>query len=56
MKLRSIFSRHLAFQPIDPMADGLAELIEEEQQEHAINLSDDEPDVHFWDDVDMHEA
>ena len=57
MKLaKYLFRSRLAFQPIDPLGDGLGDLIHAEQTEReAINLYD-EPDTRFWDDMDMHEA
>lgn len=52
-----LFSRHLAFQPIDPMGDGLEDLIREEQAEQELIRLNEEPDMRFWDEmIDIHEA
>lgn len=58
MKLaKYLFRSRLAFQPIDPLGDGLGDLIRAEQIEQgAITNLDEEPDNRFWDDMDMHEA
>lgn len=59
--LKWLFSKTMNFQPIDPLGDGLAEEIAEEQHEsQAISLvDDDEDDVQrFWHDVsrDLHDG
>ena len=58
MKLRQkLFPPRLAFQPIDPLGDGLDELIRSEQVEQEMFQLDDEPDCYFWDEmIDIHEA
>ena len=58
MKLRQkLFPPRLTFQPIDPLGDGLDELIRREQVEQEMFQLDDEPDRYFWDEmVDIHEA
>ena len=58
MKLRQkLFPPRLTFQPIDPLGDGLDELIRREQVEQEMFQLDDEPDHYFWDEmVDIHEA
>ena len=58
MKLRQkLFPPRLTFQPIDPLGDGLDELIRREQVEQEMFQLDDEPDHYFWDEmIDIHEA
>lgn len=59
MKLaKYIFRSRLAFEPVDPLGDGLREMIRREQSEtEAIQLLEDEFDVSLWRDMaqDMHE-
>lgn len=50
MKLLNIIKPKLAFEPVDPLDDGLREMIQGEQREpQAINLHDDDTDIgQFW--------
>lgn len=56
--LKTLFRTKLAFQPIDPLGDGLREMIENEQRSpNVIHLYDDDTDQGaFWREVerDMH--
>lgn len=55
-RAKYLFRSRLAFQPVDPLGDGLGDLIRAEQAEAgAIDLHDD-LDNRFWDEMDMHEA
>ncbi len=58
MKLaKYIFRSRLAFEPIDPLGDGLREMIRREQSEsQAIRLHEDEFDTGLWREMaqDMH--
>lgn len=48
----SRFNRRLAFAPVDPLGDGLGDLIRREQQSpHAIDLEDDSYDISLWNDI-----
>ncbi len=38
----TFFTKKLAFQPVDPLDDGLRDMILEEQREHAIDLYGDD--------------
>lgn len=51
--LRYILRHKLAFQPIDPLGDGLREMIQNEQRSpHAIRLYEDESGSdNFWREV-----
>lgn len=53
MKLtKYIFRSRLAFEPVDPLGDGLREMIQREQSEsEAIRLYDDEYDTRLWSEV-----
>lgn len=56
----NIFSKHLKFEPVDPLGDGLREEIQAEQREAAINLSEDhssDTTTDFWQNLerDIHE-
>lgn len=53
MKLsKYIFRSRLAFAPVDPLGDGLREMIKREQTEAgAILLHEDDYDVHLWSDI-----
>lgn len=43
---------HLSFAPVDPLGDGLGDLIRREQQSpSAIDLEDDSYDISLWDDM-----
>ena len=57
-KRRYLFRTRLAFAPVDPLGDGLREMIRREQREPgAIRLHEDEGDLgRFWHEVerDMH--
>lgn len=49
---RSRLSRRLAFAPIDPLGDGLGDLIRREQQSPSvIDLEDDSYDTSLWDEL-----
>lgn len=49
---RSRLSHRLAFAPVDPLGDGLGELIRREQQSpHAIDLEDDSYDLSLWNEM-----
>lgn len=50
MKLaKYIFRSRLAFEPVDPLGDGLREMIQREQSEaESIQLYDDEVDLSLW--------
>lgn len=58
MKLsKYLFRSRLAFEPVDPLGDGLREMIRREQSEPgAISLHEDEYDERLWHDMsrDMH--
>lgn len=55
MILRNIFTKHLSFRPVDPLADGLAEEIEQERHEpqaiHLDGLESTEDLQRFWTEV-----
>lgn len=55
--LQHIFGQRLAFKPIDPLGDGLREMIEKERRSpHAIRLEEDNSNiVNFWRNVDIDE-
>ena len=49
---RSRLSHRLAFAPIDPLGDGLGDLIRREQQSPSvIDLEDDSYDTSLWDEL-----
>lgn len=50
-----IFRSRLAFAPVDPMGDGLAEMIRAEQVEAERISLYEESDSHFWQDMDIHQ-
>ena len=53
MKLaKYIFRSRLAFEPVDPLGDGLREMIQREQSEpQAIRLRDEDYDNRMWSEV-----
>lgn len=53
MKLaKYIFRSRLAFEPVDPLGDGLREMIQREQSEpQAIRLHDEDCDNRMWSEV-----
>ena len=53
MKLaKYIFRSRLAFEPVDPLGDGLREMIQREQSEpQAIRLYDEDYDTRMWSEV-----
>ncbi|OYX39709.1 hypothetical protein B7Z00_00325 [Candidatus Saccharibacteria bacterium 32-50-10] len=49
---KNIFRTKLAFEPVDPLDDGLREMIERERQEaESIDLRDNDFDAHLWSEV-----
>ena len=48
--IKNLFSRKLAFSPVDPLGDGLREMIRREQRDpNAFSLHDDDFDAgNFW--------